>query len=399
MKRLLIVMLGTLTTVMSFTSPAYASLSDWLDKMEKLSGPGPFRKWLGASVDIICVEGQWWRNPGTLTTPADPVEWTRDPGKRTSAQEWITFEQSILTALGDWVNNPFRMARLIELLSEPAPQYTARDADRLRSFVARFQDAREPALRALRHHLRAVLWRLREEMLASKGRESPQSVLARFAIQDTEKDLGRLGDTIRQAFTDSVRVTTNIGCVGDLRKSRLNFGVSAAWFSTETLPTGPSSGEDDVYTYPPAIALRSPVVNAYPIALTVERSLPFVSDAHPIVLRSLDLGASFGAIYFDAGGDQGRFSSFWSGPYIEFPRLTWRPLGFVACKPEGRCPGNWTTWDLFEVELVGKSIPSVEPQDFGANAGPPSGRHFQWWLRVGISIKFNRDQTPDVLRR
>lgn len=377
MKRHLSVLAAALFMLLSMCAPAHASLAEWLDKLEALSGPGPFIQRVGVSVDIVCLEGQWWQNPATL--PRIPVP--------------VDLENRVIADLGADATNPFRIATLIKRLREPqnggSPD-TPGDSPRHSVLLSRFKTNPDQMLRILRRQLRTQAWRVREEILNADREEVVSDVFRRLGIDPREApDSG-------DALEEGVTLKANPFCIGDLRQYRLNFGVSAAWLTTDTLPIDAAGNPSERYSYAPAVAVLSPRINAYPIAVTIESALPV--KGHPVLIRSWDVGASVGAINFRAEGDRKRFESFWLGPYIEFPRVTLRPLAFAACHTKRRCPGNWTGWDVLELEAVWKLIPSVRPEQFGALAGIASPRHTQWWLRVGLAFKFHSDQTTAAFR-
>jgi hypothetical protein len=342
--------LSTVSAVLLLTlvaaTPASASLADWLDKLGEMSGPGPWIQRVGVSLDIVCVEGQWWKNPA-LDLPTDDA---------------AALDAAVLIALGTAANNPFKIAKAArERLSK---------------------NSADPTVRALRQRAGALFWILRERILAQKG----QTVAAYLVSNgyDTEDQNAPEVPLLQKSLT----IIINPFCIGDLRKHRLSIGVYTAWFITDTLPAS--------FVYPADTASLSPRINAYPLAATFTTSLPFVSQAHPAILRSWDLAFSAGAIRFQSEDEQ-RFASFWLAPYFEFPRIKVRPLAAVACQVrKGHCPGQWTGWDLLEVELVRKWLPDYQRQQFGALPGE-SSREGQWWVRVGVSFKFNNDQTPDTL--
>jgi hypothetical protein len=347
------VLLMTLMTA----APAYASFADWLDKLGELSGPGPWIQRVGLALDFACAEGQWWKDPAIDRQITDS----------------FAFEQDVLAALGvERASNPFEITAAIRRLLANGSGPDAR-------LIELFNANQNATLRVLRQRARMQLWTLRERIFAAKGQPVEEVLRANGYPPDLfAQDVAMLTESLTLAF--------NPFCVGDLRKPRFSAGVYTAWFTTDTLPAS--------YEFEPDKALLSPRINAYPLALTFKTSLPFVSGAHPIVLRSWDVGVSIGAIRFQPEDDQ-RFAGFWLGPYVEFPRIVLRPLAGVACQARGGdCPGQWTVWDLLEVELVRKSLPAHDREQFGALPGPSSGREGQWWLRVGLSIKFNRDQTP-----
>jgi hypothetical protein len=363
MRRRLRTACAVLLVTLSVSTPAYASLADWLDKLGELSGPGPWIQRVGLALDFACIEGQWWKDPLIDRTLDDSPE----------------FELQVINALGsDRVGNPFKITSAIrDLVARTATSQRSTDP-----LIALFDANRNATLRVLRQRARSELWLLRERIFAAKGQ--PVGDVLRANGYDPNllaQDVKLLEDSLKLAF--------NPFCVGDLRKHRLSVGVYTAWFTTDAVPA--------TYVFDADRALLSPRINAYPIAVTLRTSLPFVSDAHPMILRSWDLGLSIGAIRFQPD-DQNRFEPFWLGPYVEFPRITLRPLAGIACQVRnGNCPGQWTAWDLLEVELVRKSLPAHDRQQFGALPAPGSEREGQWWLRVGVSIKFNRDQTPETL--
>ncbi len=346
-RTLRIVSAALLATLLAAT-PASASFADWLDKLGEMSGPGPWIQRAGVALDFVCMEGQWWKNPAIDRSLAD------------STVEAL----EILTKLGDGANNPFTVAK------------AARER-----LAINGQDA---TVRVLKERAGAQFWMLRERILEEK--KKGESVKAYLGANGFDQDQNA---PEVELLEKSLTIVLNPFCIGDLRKHRLSVGVYTAWFVTDTVPAD--------YEYAADKASLSPRINAYPLAATFTTSLPFVSEAHPVILRSWDLAFSVGAIRFQSEDDQ-RFDSFWLAPYFEFPRIKVRPLAGVACMVRnGKCPGRWTSWDLLELELVRKWLPDYERQDFGALPGDTSGREGQWWLRVGVSIKFNNDQTPDEL--
>jgi hypothetical protein len=340
--------LSTVAAVLFLTlvaTPAQASLADWLDKLGEMSGPGPWIQRVGVALDIVCVEGQWWKNPA-LDLPTDDA---------------AALDAEVLIALGTAANNPFKIAKAVRERLSKGPA--------------------DATVRALRQRAGAQFWILRERILAQKGQTVADYLESNG--YDTEDRNAPEVPLLQKSLT----IIINPFCIGDLRKHRLSLGVYTAWFTTDTLPAN--------FVYPADTASLSPRINAYPLAATFTTSLPFVSQAHPAILRSWDIGLSVGAIRFQSDDDQ-RFDGFWLGPYFEFPRIRLRPLAAVACHVrKGRCPGQWTGWDLLEVELVRKSLPDYDRSQFGALPGE-SSREAQWWVRLGVSFKFNNDQTPDT---
>lgn len=365
MTRTLTTVSAVLMVMLMAATPAHASLADWLDKLGEMSGPGPWIQRVGVAFDFACVEGQWWKDPAIDRQVDDSVD----------------FELQVAAALGsDQASDPFKTAAVIRQLLTRAGRSPEPSPDLIRLF----ESNRNATLRILRQRARTQFWMLRERIFAAKGQP----------IEEVLRANGYDPDALAQdaAFTilkDSLKIAFNPFCVGDLRKHRLSVGAYTAWFTTDTVPA--------TYAYTADKAALSPRINAYPLAATFTTSLPFVTEAHPAILRSWDLGLSVGAIRFQSEDNQ-RFDGFWLGPYVEFPRIRLRPLAAVACHVrKGNCPGQWTGWDLLEVELVRKWLPDYERQQFGALSGETSGRDGQWWVRIGVAIKFNDDQTPDRL--
>ncbi len=367
MTRLLKAVPATLLLVLGVTSPAYASFADWLDKLSELSGPGPFIQRVGGAVDLVCKEGQWWRDPA-----ANRAFVSGD------------LERSVLTTLGARIDNPFEIAVAVKALTgTQKPDWTVE----LQALYDRSSsDVKQQIVRLLQQRGRTLFWELREDVLNGADRRTPEERLRERLLQ-LGIDPGNVDGDLRVAVTTLTRsldIVFNPFCIGDLRRSRLSIGVYSAWMVTDSVPSD--------YVYDPATAALKPRINAVPLAATIRTSLPFVTDRHPVVLRSIDVGASYGAIFFSGP----RMGSTLTKAYVEIPRVTFRPLAFKSCQ-NGRCPGQWTLWDLFETEFVVKGIPGVTATDFGAASGPSSEWHWDPWVRIGLSVKFNRDQTPATL--
>jgi hypothetical protein len=239
-------------------------------------------------------------------------------------------------------------------------------------------------MQALQQRARTLFWELREQVLNTHDARTPEDRLTErlrtlgIDITKLDQDVTKTGVTLLE---NSLKIVFTPFCVGDLRRHRVSIGVYSAWFVTDTVPAD--------YVYSANVSTLNPRINAAPLAATVRTSLPFISEAHPVILRSWDIGASIGGTFFSGE----RMGQTLSKAYIEVPRITVRPLAFVSCRA-GTCPGQWTTWDLLEAEFVVKGIPGVSATDFGAESGPSSDFHWNPYVRVGISVKFNRDQTP-----
>jgi hypothetical protein len=352
---------------------AHASIADWLDKLEGLSGPGPFHRVVSLSVDVACRELHWEKQP---LLPATALKLTVLKTLLEAAQS-ATMKATVLQATAKYFRDHLPRLRselpIKEAVSAQAeitpPPFVPTDVDAkllqdlVQAVTSENDLANDAAVLATVEYFQKIqLWREREDKLR-KG-------------QDT-------GET--NVF--------NPFCTGDLRQPRVNFGVFFGYYTTDKLP--------DDYKYTPERQQLSPEIHAFPLAATFNLALPLwftsirddeVRERHrQVTLRSLEFGAAAGRILFvpqHSDTISGRFDSF-SLWYFEIPRITYRPFAWIACRESG-CPGHWTGWDLFEVGVVGKWIGSVDPEQFGAEPGVPSGKHFYVSPFAGISFKINR---------
>lgn len=381
MRRVSTVSSMLLLAICVLSGRAEASLADWLDKLGELSGPGPFVERAGGVVDLHCTEMPWYRYPASLHMSRAELDLRSTVDAALERDFRVPNEPSRY-------NNPFELlkhypgwkarasGRVVE--STAAGLVATESVDALIKMSDRFD--KHPVLDVLRERILIRLWSLREALINQPDPDAQQGTLKSWGFDDSES----IDKAEREILVRTIDTSLNIGCTGDLRKPRRMVGVYSAWFVTERTSN---------YRYARVDATTvHPSITAVPVALTYRQTVPGVTAGHPVALRTFEVGAALGAIRFSARPDANpKFDSFWLFPYAEVPRFLVRPLAHAACH-SGQCPGGPTKWDLFELELVGKYIPSVSPEQFGAIPGAASGPHFQWHVRAGISIKFTRDR-------
>jgi hypothetical protein len=338
---------------------AHATIADWLDKLEGLSGPGPFHGY-SVSVDYLCLEVPWL---GQLTEDAGPSTLVRDLFKYEAKLSKATFDTTIMEFLQ-------RAKRF------PKPSSFQRDKD-----VKESLDQPPNADTDLWNELRA------STIINPTATVEAVSYFAlRAKIQDREQKLDTgmpLADT--DVFPNHL---WTFSCRGDLRRSRLNFGAFAGYYVTDKLPSE--------YEYTARQKTLSSEIDAYQYGATFGGVPPLPawmpSTARRVIFHSLDIGASVGAIEFHsqptetAEGAQRRFEDPFRVWFSE-ARLTFRPATAIRCL--SAWSGHWTVWDLFQAEVLYRRIGSVNSQQFGAVNSIESGVHHNLSFRIGFSYKIN----------